>query len=72
MLTWSPRHRALRQLACRRGRHDAGNRSDASMGGVSGRTADLTQVRSTLLTCRRTPHSKHQEHGGKVRRHGKP
>ncbi|RRT34031.1 hypothetical protein B296_00059175 [Ensete ventricosum] len=35
------------------------------MGGVSGRIADLTQVRSTLLTCKRTPHSKHQGHGGK-------
>ncbi|RZR91102.1 hypothetical protein BHM03_00019142 [Ensete ventricosum] len=66
MLTWPPRHRALGQLARRRGRLDAGNRSDASMGGVSGHTADLTQVRSTLLTCRRMPHSKHQRHGGKV------
>ncbi|RZS21891.1 hypothetical protein BHM03_00054590, partial [Ensete ventricosum] len=71
MLTWPPHHRALGQLARRRGRPDVGSRSDASMGGVSGRTADLTQVRSTLLTCRRTPHSKHQGHGGKVRRHDK-
>ncbi|RWW54325.1 hypothetical protein BHE74_00039111, partial [Ensete ventricosum] len=67
MLTWPPHHRALGQLARRRGQPDAGSRSDASMGGVSGRTADLTQVRSTLLTCRRTPHSKHQGHGGKAR-----
>ncbi|RZR79243.1 hypothetical protein BHM03_00004914 [Ensete ventricosum] len=66
MLIWPSRNRALGQLARRRGRPDAGNRSDASMGGVSGRTADLTQVRSTLLTYRRTPHSKHQGYGGKA------
>ncbi|RRT31878.1 hypothetical protein B296_00054790 [Ensete ventricosum] len=50
MLTWSPCHRALGQLAHRRGRPDVGSRSDASMGGVSGRIADLTQVRSTSPT----------------------
>ncbi|RZR72199.1 hypothetical protein BHM03_00011148 [Ensete ventricosum] len=58
MLTCPPRHRALGQLVRRRGRPDAGSRSDASMRGVSSRTADLTQVRSTPLTCRRTPHRK--------------
>ncbi|RZR96420.1 hypothetical protein BHM03_00025441 [Ensete ventricosum] len=69
MLTLTPHHRALGQLARRRGRPDTSNRSGASMGGVSGRTADLTQVRSILLTCRRMPHNKHQGHDGKVRRH---
>ncbi|RWW49692.1 hypothetical protein BHE74_00044099 [Ensete ventricosum] len=58
MLTCPPRHRALGQLVRRRGRPDAGSRSDTSMRGVSSRTADLTQVRSTPLTCRRTPHRK--------------
>ncbi|RWW06550.1 hypothetical protein GW17_00030115 [Ensete ventricosum] len=33
-------------------------------GGVSGRTVDLTQVRSTPLTCRRTSHRKDDGHGG--------
>ncbi|RZS08308.1 hypothetical protein BHM03_00039252 [Ensete ventricosum] len=40
-------------------------------GGVSGRTADLAQVRSTPLTCRRTSHCKDDRCGGEVRRHGK-
>ncbi|RZS19969.1 hypothetical protein BHM03_00052431 [Ensete ventricosum] len=40
-------------------------------GGVSGRTADLAQVRSTPLTCRRTSHRKDDGRGGEVRRHGK-
>ncbi|RRT34767.1 hypothetical protein B296_00045981 [Ensete ventricosum] len=64
MLTWSPCHRALGQLARRCGRPDVGSRSDASMGGVSGRTADLTQVRSTPPTCRRMPHRKDDGRGG--------
>ncbi|RZS04771.1 hypothetical protein BHM03_00035170 [Ensete ventricosum] len=38
------------------------------MGGASGRTADLTQVRSTPPTCKRTPHRKDGERGGRVRR----
>ncbi|RWW59578.1 hypothetical protein BHE74_00033475 [Ensete ventricosum] len=38
-------------------------------GGVSGRTADLTQIRSTPLTCRRTSHRKDDGHGGEVRQH---
>ncbi|RWW64770.1 hypothetical protein BHE74_00027973 [Ensete ventricosum] len=37
--------------------------------GVSGRTTDLTQVRSTPLTWRRTSHRKDGGHGGEVRRH---
>ncbi|RZR91968.1 hypothetical protein BHM03_00020168 [Ensete ventricosum] len=37
--------------------------------GVSGRTTDLTQVRSTPLTYRRTSHRKDGGHGGEVRRH---
>ncbi|RRT55298.1 hypothetical protein B296_00043663 [Ensete ventricosum] len=45
-----------------------GNRPNASMGGTSGRTADLTQVRSTPPTCKRTPHYKDDERGGRVRR----
>ncbi|RWW37768.1 hypothetical protein BHE74_00057079, partial [Ensete ventricosum] len=40
------------------------------MGGVSCRTADLTQVRSTPLTCRRMPHRKDRGRGGRVRRRG--
>ncbi|RRT34344.1 hypothetical protein B296_00041507, partial [Ensete ventricosum] len=39
--------------------------------GVSGRTANLAQVRSTPLTCRRTSHRKDDGRGGEVRRHGK-
>ncbi|RWV91346.1 hypothetical protein GW17_00046370 [Ensete ventricosum] len=39
-------------------------------GGVSGHTADLTQVRSTPLTCRCTSHRKDGGHGGEVRQHG--
>ncbi|RRT34126.1 hypothetical protein B296_00052363 [Ensete ventricosum] len=31
---------------------------------TSGRTADLTQVRSALPTCKRTPHCKDDKHGG--------
>ncbi|RZS05931.1 hypothetical protein BHM03_00036505 [Ensete ventricosum] len=38
-------------------------------GGVSGRTADLTQIRSAPLTCRRTSHRKDDGHGGEVRQH---
>ncbi|RZR73073.1 hypothetical protein BHM03_00019756, partial [Ensete ventricosum] len=33
-------------------------------GGASGRTADLTQVRSAPPTCKRTPHCKDDKHGG--------
>ncbi|RZS22236.1 hypothetical protein BHM03_00054979 [Ensete ventricosum] len=40
-------------------------------GGVSGCTADLAQVRSTPLTCRRTSHCKDGGRGREVRRHGK-
>ncbi|RWW19355.1 hypothetical protein GW17_00016605 [Ensete ventricosum] len=40
-------------------------------GGVSGRTADLAQVRSTPLTYRRTSHRKDDGRGGEVRWHGK-
>ncbi|RWW74959.1 hypothetical protein BHE74_00017047 [Ensete ventricosum] len=39
---------------------------------VSGRIANLTHVRSTPLTCRRTPHRKDDRHGGEVRRHAPP
>ncbi|RWW64971.1 hypothetical protein BHE74_00027752 [Ensete ventricosum] len=39
------------------------------MGGANGRTADLTRVRSTPPTCKRTPHCKDSKHGGRVRRH---
>ncbi|RRT48691.1 hypothetical protein B296_00026175, partial [Ensete ventricosum] len=35
-------------------------------GGVSGRTTDLAQVRSTSLTCRRTSHRKDGDRGGEV------
>ncbi|RRT36948.1 hypothetical protein B296_00028806 [Ensete ventricosum] len=35
------------------------------MGGVSGRTVDLTQVRSTPPTYRRTPHRKDDRRGGR-------
>ncbi|RWW70177.1 hypothetical protein BHE74_00022154 [Ensete ventricosum] len=35
-------------------------------GGVSGRTNDLAQVRSTPLTCRRTSHRKDDGRGGEV------
>ncbi|RZS01611.1 hypothetical protein BHM03_00031498 [Ensete ventricosum] len=31
---------------------------------MSGRTADLTQVRSAPPTCKRTPHCKDDKHGG--------
>ncbi|RZR94884.1 hypothetical protein BHM03_00023650 [Ensete ventricosum] len=48
MLTWPPRPRAL-------GHGEAGL---TQVWGVSGRMADLTQVRSTPLTYRRTPHHK--------------
>ncbi|RRT68343.1 hypothetical protein B296_00035607, partial [Ensete ventricosum] len=37
---------------------------------LSARTADLTQVRSTPPTCKRTPHCKDSKHGGRVRRYG--
>ncbi|RZS01682.1 hypothetical protein BHM03_00031587 [Ensete ventricosum] len=84
MLTWSSRPRTLGQLAHQRGRPDTGSWSDAGMRGVSGRTADLTQVRSTpqrsydrpdtgkvdTLTCRRMPHRKNDGRGGRVRQHG--
>ncbi|RWV94662.1 hypothetical protein GW17_00042780 [Ensete ventricosum] len=64
MLTWPSRHRALGQLAGRRGK-SVWRRYE----GVSGRTADLTHIRSTPLTCRRTSHRKDDGHGGEVRRH---
>ncbi|RZS11100.1 hypothetical protein BHM03_00042397, partial [Ensete ventricosum] len=70
MLTWPPCPCALGQLASRCGRPNAGSWSDASMGGVSCRTADLTQVRSTPLTCRRMPHRKDRGRGGRVRWRG--
>ncbi|RZS06883.1 hypothetical protein BHM03_00037638 [Ensete ventricosum] len=64
MLTWPSRHRALGQLAGRRGK-SVWRRYE----GVSGRTADLTHIRSTPLTCRRTSHRKDDGHGGEVRRY---
>ncbi|RWW02542.1 hypothetical protein GW17_00034358 [Ensete ventricosum] len=39
-------------------------------GGVSGRTVDLAQVKSTPLTCRRMSHRKDGKRGGEVRWHG--
>ncbi|RWW09071.1 hypothetical protein GW17_00027460 [Ensete ventricosum] len=39
------------------------------MRGASGRTADLTQVRSTPPTCKRTPHRKDDKRGGRITTH---
>ncbi|RWW88554.1 hypothetical protein BHE74_00002563 [Ensete ventricosum] len=60
MLTWPPRPRAL-------GHGEAGL---TQVWGVSGRMADLTQVRSTPLTYRRTPHHKDSGYDCMVRNKG--